>query len=134
MNTKLLDELVKNGNCFDKMNCVDLKYGLDVLVHEEGFGIREYIASKGYCLDILVNDTSMDVRREVAKQGYGLNILVGDAFSDVKNAVLEHNYGLEKLAEDENCIIAADAQARINLQKVMADKKSLKPLDSFLFS
>lgn len=36
MNTKLLDKLVKNGNCFDKMNCVDLKYGLDVLVHEEG--------------------------------------------------------------------------------------------------
>lgn len=78
MNIKLLDKLVKNGNCFDKMNCVDLKYGLDVLVHEEGFGIREYIASKGYCLDILVNDTSMDVRREVARQGYGLDILIND--------------------------------------------------------
>ena len=87
MNIKLLDKLVKNGNCFDKMNCVDLKYGLDVLVHEEGFGIREYIASKGYCLDILVNDTSMDVRREVAKQGYGLNILVHDDVFTVRAAV-----------------------------------------------
>lgn len=54
MNIKLLDKLVKNGNCFDKMNCVDLKYGLDILVHDGVFTVRAAVASQGYALDVLV--------------------------------------------------------------------------------
>lgn len=62
MNTKLLDELVENGNYLDKMNCVKLQYGLDKLVRDRSDEVRREVAKQGYGLDILINDTDTYVR------------------------------------------------------------------------
>lgn len=53
-------------------------YGLDILVHDDDFAVRQTVAEQGYGLDVLIHDTNPLVRLAVAKQGYGLDILVND--------------------------------------------------------
>ena len=62
--------------------------GLDKLVDDSDWRIREAVAGQGYALEELVNDPAWCVRREVAWQGYGLDKLVNDPDDIVRKEAL----------------------------------------------
>jgi len=67
-------------------------------------------AQKGWGLDKLVGDGSWEVREEVAEQGYGLDRLVDDEKLWVRRVVAAHGYGLDRLLYDESPLVRDTAR------------------------
>lgn len=74
---------------YDRVECAESGYGLDVLINDWSPEVREAVARNGYKLDKLVDDPSPLVRRAVAKQDYGLEILKDDLSSIVRNCAIK---------------------------------------------
>ena len=86
---ELLNSLLENSNEKSRIMLAKQGYGLDVLVNDEDWCVREAVAEQGYGLDILITDEDEVVRAAVARQGYGLDRLVNDESEDVRQAAKE---------------------------------------------
>lgn len=97
-----LDILVNDEEWRVRQAVAKQGYSLDKFINDKDSGIRKILVKQGYGLDILINDKDKDVRSTVAEQGYGLDILVNDDDYGVRSTVAEQGYGLDKLINDEN--------------------------------
>lgn len=97
-----LDEKIDSYDSYVRMAAAEQGYGLDILINDERWEVREEVARQGYGLDILVNDKYAGVRIMVAKQGYGLDKLINDKDYEVRRTVVKQGYGLDKLINDED--------------------------------
>lgn len=96
----VLDQFVKYGSSFVRVNLAKMGYGLDVFTNHWDKDVRVAVANQGYGLERLVVDDCPDVRVAVAKQGYGLDILLTDSDWRVRAEVAKHGYGLDRLVHD----------------------------------
>ena len=103
------DKMIKNniwGDWGDRLEMVKEGYGLNVLINDEVYYVREAVAKQGYGLDILIEDKDWRVRAAVAEQGYGLDILINDENWRVRKVVeyylTTHNLTLEQWKFNQN--------------------------------
>ncbi len=96
-----LDKLINDKEWLVREAVAEQGYGLDILVNDEEGFVRAAVAKHGYCLDKLVYDEDFQVRANVARQGYSLNILINDPFTSVSSIVKEylkeHNLTLDDI-------------------------------------
>ena len=98
---KDLDKLVDDEeDVSNRLMSAQTGYGLDKLVYDTDWGVRQAVALKGFGLDILIDDKNKNVREIVALYKYGLNKLIYDNESSVRQSVAMCGYGLDKLLYD----------------------------------
>ena len=97
-----LDILINDKNWVVREAVTKRGYGLNILVKDENCLVRAAVADQDYDLNILVNDKDWVVREAVANQGYGLDILINDEDYDVRRAVVYQGYGLDVLINDKS--------------------------------
>ena len=100
------DKMVKSNNWGNRLIIAEEGYGLNVLINDEVYYVREAVAKQGYGLDILIEDKDWRVRAAVAEQGYGLDILINDENWRVRKVVeyylTTHNLTLEQWKFNQN--------------------------------
>ena len=102
---------------YDRVECAESGYGLDVLVDDESPEVRAAVARNGYQLDKLADDPDDTVRVMVAMQGEHLDKLIDDSSPLVRRAVAKQDYGLEILKDDPSSIVRNCARKRLEEAK-----------------
>lgn len=102
---------------YDRVECAESGYGLDVLIDDESPEVREAVARNGYRLDKLVDDPDEYVRSMIAMQGKHLDKLINDPSPLVRRAVAKQDYGLEILKDDPSSIVRNCAIKRLEEAK-----------------
>lgn len=90
---------------YDRVECAESGYGLEVLVDDESPEVRAAVARNGYQTEKLADDPDETVRVMVAMQGKQLQKLINDPSSLVRRAVAKQGYGLEILKDDHSSIV-----------------------------
>ena len=140
-----VNELVHHKNMYVRGEAAAHGYGLDVLVNDKEFWVREAVANylrehnyktifnwakdNGVDIDIneWLNSDEYVKRAQVARQGYGLDVLVNDKEFRVRDAIekylKEHNYK------------SVDDWAKANPDKVHGnlDTKTTNTLKDFVY-
>lgn len=102
---------------YERVECAESGYGLDVLINDWSPEVREAVARNGYRLDKLVDDPDEYVRAMIAMQGKHLDKLINDPSPLVRRAVAKQDYGLEILKDDLSSIVRNCAIKRLEEAK-----------------
>ena len=101
---------------YDRVECAESGYGLEVLVDDESPDVRAAVARNDYQTEKLADDTDDTVRVMVAMQGKCLPKLIHDPSALVRRAVAKQDYGLEILKDDPSSIVKSCARKRLEEQ------------------
>lgn len=91
---------VDSAEPMHRIHAAEQRLGLDKLIDDPDWTVREAVAYAGYGLDKLAHDPDFAVRQVVAKKGHAHDLLINDPDWEVRAAVAESGFGLDKLADD----------------------------------
>ena len=98
----------------EKEELEGIKRIIDEIISRPGHkNLKKTLIANGYGIDKLVYDISYEVRQEIAKKGEKLGLLIYDKDYRVRAEVANCGYGLEELREDSNSVVRLIAESKI---------------------